>query len=203
MTPTAKSQQTREKLLEAAQAEFSEFGLAGARVDRIAERSGVNKQRIYAYFGNKEMLFSAVMAKVYQHMGSLVPIPTTEEGLRSYVGDVFDYHRTHGDLVSLLAWEGLHYRDQPIPDEKERETYYVRKTVALSMALGIDDPTEAARILLELVGLSSWPFIVPQQRRLMLGPGHDSEASWSLLRASIIRHGEAIIDSVIGERSGV
>jgi AcrR family transcriptional regulator len=203
MTPTAKGRQTKEKLLEAAQQEFSEFGLAGARVDRVAERSGVNKQRIYAYFGNKEQLFSAVMARVYEHMGASVPIPTNEKGLRSYVGQVFDYHRTHGDLVVLLAWEGLHYRDQAIPDEKEREAYYVRKTVALSLALGIDDPTVAARIMLELVGLASWPFIVPQQRRLMLGPGYNSEAGWTLLRASIVRHGEAIIEAALSEKENV
>ncbi|WP_405881671.1 TetR/AcrR family transcriptional regulator [Streptomyces sp. NBC_01136] len=196
MAETPKGQQTREKLLEAAQAEFSEHGLAGARVDRIAERSGVNKQRIYAYFGNKEALFAAVMTRVYAHMSAVVPIPTTEEGLRAYVGEVFDYHRK-SDLVRLLAWEGLHYRDRPIPDEKEREAYYVHKTVALSVALDIDDPTAAARVLIALVGIASWPFIVPQQRRLMLGPDGDTESGWALLRASIVAHGHSIIDNVL------
>ncbi|MEU7422419.1 TetR/AcrR family transcriptional regulator [Streptomyces sp. NPDC040750] len=196
MAETPKGQQTRAKLLEAAEAEFSEHGLAGARVDRIAERSGVNKQRIYAYFGNKEALFAAVMAKVYAHMSEAVPIPTTEEGLRSYVGEVFDYHR-RSDLVRLLAWEGLHYRDKPIPDEKERETYYVHKTAALSLALGVDDPTVAARVLLALIGIASWPFIVPQQRRLMLGPDGDTESGWALLRASVVAHGHSIIDNVL------
>ncbi|EPD56895.1 MULTISPECIES: TetR/AcrR family transcriptional regulator [Streptomyces] len=196
MAETPKGQQTRAKLLEAAEAEFSEHGLAGARVDRIAERSGVNKQRIYAYFGNKEALFAAVMAKVYAHMSEAVPIPTTEEGLRSYVGEVFDYHR-QSDLVRLLAWEGLHYRDRPIPDEKEREAYYVHKTAALSLALGIDDPTSAARALIALIGVASWPFIVPQQRRLMLGPDGDTESGWALLRASVVAHGHSIIDNVL------
>jgi AcrR family transcriptional regulator len=196
MAETPKGQQTREKLLEAAEAEFSEHGLAGARVDRIAERSGVNKQRIYAYFGNKEALFAAVMTRVYAHMSEVVPIPTTEDGLRAYVGEVFDYHR-ESDLVRLLAWEGLHYRDRPIPDEKEREAYYVHKTVALSIALGIDDPTAAARVLIALVGLASWAFIVPQQRRLMLGPDGDTESGWALLRASIVAHGHSIIDNVL------
>jgi AcrR family transcriptional regulator len=196
MAETLKGQQTRAKLLEAAQAEFSEYGLAGARVDRIAERSGVNKQRIYAYFGNKEALFAAVMTKVYAHMSATVPIPTTEGGLRAYVGDVFDYHR-ESDLVRLLAWEGLHYGSGPIPDEKEREAYYVHKTVALSIALGIDDPTTAARVLIALVGIASWPFIVPQQRRLMLGPDGDTESGWALLRASIVAHGHSIIDNVL------
>ncbi|ARF56215.1 TetR/AcrR family transcriptional regulator [Streptomyces gilvosporeus] len=198
MAATPKAQETRNKLLEAAHAEFSELGLAGARVDRIAERSGVNKQRIYAYFGNKEALFSAVLARAYAHLAERVPLPTTEDGLRAYIGEVFDYHRTSGDLVRLLAWEGLHYRDRPIPDEKDRETYYAGKAAALSTALGIDDPAAAARVLISLIGLASWPFIVPQQRRLTLGPEADSEAGWALLRASVVAHGEAIIDSAVG-----
>jgi AcrR family transcriptional regulator len=197
MTVTAKAQETRAKLLQAAQEEFSEHGLAGARVDRIAERSGVNKQRIYAYFGNKEALFSAVLQQVYQDMSEEVPIPSTEAGLRVYVGEVFDYHRRTGDLVRLLAWEGLHYRDRSIPNEMEREAYYTHKTAALSVALGVDDPTAAARVLIALIGLASWPFIVPQQRRLMLGPDHDSEASWTLLRASVLAGGHAIIDNAL------
>ncbi|AZP19162.1 MULTISPECIES: TetR/AcrR family transcriptional regulator [Streptomyces] len=196
MAETPKAQATRAKLLEAAEAEFSEHGLAGARVDRIAERSGVNKQRIYAYFGNKEALFAAVMTKVYAHMSDAVPIPVTEEGLRSYVGEVFDYHR-QSDLVRLLAWEGLHYRDKPIPDEKEREAYYVHKTAALSLALGVDDPATAARVLIALIGIASWPFIVPQQRRLMLGPDGETESGWALLRASVVAHGHSIIDNVL------
>ena len=52
---------TREKLLLAATAEFAAHGAAGARIDRIAERAGVNKRMIYAYFGSKERLLETVL----------------------------------------------------------------------------------------------------------------------------------------------
>ena len=45
---------TRKKLLTAARREFANRGLAGARVDDIAERAGVNKQLVYHYFGDKD-----------------------------------------------------------------------------------------------------------------------------------------------------
>ena len=48
---------TKRRILDAATAEFAHFGLAGARVDRIAERAGANQQLIYAYFRSKEELF--------------------------------------------------------------------------------------------------------------------------------------------------
>ena len=47
------AEQTKQRLLEAAIAEFSAYGIAGARVDRIAAGAGVNKSLIYSYFGSK------------------------------------------------------------------------------------------------------------------------------------------------------
>jgi AcrR family transcriptional regulator len=53
-------ERTREKILDAATAEFSDRGFAGARVARIAARAGVNKQLIAYYFGGKEGLYRAI-----------------------------------------------------------------------------------------------------------------------------------------------
>ena len=48
-------------LLDAALAEFSEKGLAGARVSAIAARAGVNKQLISYYFAGKRGLYDALV----------------------------------------------------------------------------------------------------------------------------------------------
>ena len=55
--PSPRAAATRQRILDAALAEFAEKGLAGARIDDIAARGGVNKRMIYAYFGNKEDLW--------------------------------------------------------------------------------------------------------------------------------------------------
>ncbi|WP_309107635.1 TetR family transcriptional regulator [Arthrobacter sp.] len=62
------------KLLQAATAEFSERGLAGARIDRIAAAAGVNKERIYQYFGKKDELFDAVLATELVRVVAEVPL---------------------------------------------------------------------------------------------------------------------------------
>ena len=41
-------------ILAAAREEFSRYGLAGARVDRIADAAGLNKRLIYYYFTSKD-----------------------------------------------------------------------------------------------------------------------------------------------------
>lgn len=53
---------TKQKILDAARDEFAEHGPTGTTVDRIAAVAGVNKERIYNYFGNKRDLFMTVMA---------------------------------------------------------------------------------------------------------------------------------------------
>src|SRR6187402_3287026 len=52
-------------ILAAARDEFAEFGLGGARMDRIAERAALNKRLIYYYFEDKEKLFQAVLEQTY------------------------------------------------------------------------------------------------------------------------------------------
>ncbi len=48
--PIRDAERTKRAILKAATSEFAENGLAGARVDKIAETSLVNKRMIYYYF---------------------------------------------------------------------------------------------------------------------------------------------------------
>jgi AcrR family transcriptional regulator len=107
-------ERTRSNILVAATAEFSRKGLDGARVDKIALRSGVNKRMIYHYFGDKEGLYLAVLQKSYTAIRtaeidlSLVdqdPI----EGMRTLVRFTWTYLVAHPEFLSLLATENLHH----------------------------------------------------------------------------------------------
>src|ERR1700728_4681638 len=68
------SKATKELLLAAASEEFSEFGLAGARIDRIAERAGANKRLLYVYFGDKDQLFDTVLARHIEALMESIPL---------------------------------------------------------------------------------------------------------------------------------
>jgi AcrR family transcriptional regulator len=60
-TPGPAGYGSKEKIISAARDEFVEFGLAGARVDRIARRAKVNKAMIYYHFADKLALYRAVV----------------------------------------------------------------------------------------------------------------------------------------------
>jgi AcrR family transcriptional regulator len=77
----------REAILDAARAVFLERGYAGATIDAVVERSGGSKATVYALFGNKEGLFSALAADCAEGIGAqvraLAPGESIEDSLRS------------------------------------------------------------------------------------------------------------------------
>jgi AcrR family transcriptional regulator len=58
---------TEIKIKNAAIYEFAHFGLAGARVDRIAKKAKINKAMIYYYFKSKEKLYESIISEAYQN----------------------------------------------------------------------------------------------------------------------------------------
>ena len=98
---------TRKKLLAAARHEFAKSGLAGARVDEIALRAGVNKQLVYHYFGDKDALYLAVLEWVYQEIRTqerklnLTGLPP-ERAIKKLIESSFDHLARHPDFIVLL-----------------------------------------------------------------------------------------------------
>lgn len=97
-------------ILAAARHEFSIKGAAGARVNEIAERSGVNKQLIYYYFGSKDQLYAAALEAVYAEIRELeqsLHLDTTapDEAMRVLVMFSFDYLATHPEFIGMLNHE--------------------------------------------------------------------------------------------------
>lgn len=107
-----KSEVTREKILEAAEKEFSSFGLYGARIDRIAQGAGANKQLIYAYFENKENLYRTILTRVYDRLNQsemqILPEPgKCMEAMERVIGNYFRFLSENTSFVNLVMWENL------------------------------------------------------------------------------------------------
>ncbi|MBL0887142.1 TetR family transcriptional regulator [Myceligenerans indicum] len=102
---TRDSEATKRRILGAATTEFAEHGLAGARVDRIAQKAAANKQLIYAYFGGKEELFDHVLGTSLTLL--LDTVPFTASDLPAYAGALFDFAVANPQLVRLMRWHQL------------------------------------------------------------------------------------------------
>ncbi|MGA9526961.1 MAG: TetR/AcrR family transcriptional regulator [Terriglobales bacterium] len=89
-------EESRAAILRAAVAEFAEYGIAGARTDRMAHSAGVNKALLYYYFKDKDSLYEAVLDHVFRGLRDRV-MPVFESQLEprakllEYVARYFDY----------------------------------------------------------------------------------------------------------------
>ncbi len=79
-----------QRIVKAATAEFAEVGYAGARVDTIAKRAGLNKAAIYYHIGGKRELYeyvvNALVAGVRDRtLRDIQAASSPEEKLRRYI----------------------------------------------------------------------------------------------------------------------
>ncbi|MGW1530095.1 TetR/AcrR family transcriptional regulator [Streptomyces sp. NPDC002159] len=115
------SQATKALLLRAATTEFAEHGLAGARIDRIADRAGANKRLIYVYFGDKKQLFDAVVQEQVKAIAEAVPPPNDD--LCSFAAARYNYILDNPEARRIATWRSF---EQPEPPAAEVESFKER-----------------------------------------------------------------------------
>ncbi|HEY1640686.1 MAG TPA: TetR family transcriptional regulator [Streptosporangiaceae bacterium] len=153
------SRATKELLLAAATEEFAEHGLAGARIDRIAERAGANKRLLYVYFGDKNQLFDAVLERQIGTLAEAVPL--TPGDLGAFAGARFDHMLAHPQAARLAAWRAFERAD---PTAAELRSYAARvEAIAAAQRAGqLDDTVPAVDLLAMVLRMTdSWPSAPP------------------------------------------
>lgn len=194
MTRTRDPEGKRRQLLEAALAEFSERGIGGARVDRIAARAGVSAGLVYTFYDGKEGLFESVYDAIVEQVVTGIPIDV--DNLPEYAGRLYDGGLDHPEVMRFMAWYQL---------ERGHRQTEVRTTVVESMTQKVaaiedgqrrgvvTDRQDAAELLALLLTIANmWQLqgedvrhLVPhaERRRLVvdavrqlvtLGPARDS-----------------------------
>ncbi|MUN56018.1 TetR family transcriptional regulator [Kocuria koreensis] len=170
---------TKRRILDAARHEFAEHGLAGARVDRIAEAGNINKRSIYMHFGPKDVLFDTVVALSLSEMAEAVPF--TVDDLPGYAGSLFDYLIEHPEVLRLTSWAGLERPDA----SADEVAAYEPKIEALSERFG----GVAVDVLALLLGqVTAWQYASPALKV------HSPEDPWSPERLK--RHRSMLVASV-------
>ena len=96
------------RIVAAAREEFAKRGFAGARVDQIARRAGVNKQLLFYYYHSKRGLFQAVLAQTAGDLeasfaGLASPAGGPLERLRLTLAAQFEFLAQNPQVVALLG----------------------------------------------------------------------------------------------------
>jgi AcrR family transcriptional regulator len=108
------AEETRTKVLDAAEALFRERGYDGASIAAIAAAAGVSQETIYARFGNKRALLGELVARAVrgadprpipeqEHPRSLATSADQREQLRLFAADIANRLERAAPLVALVG----------------------------------------------------------------------------------------------------
>jgi AcrR family transcriptional regulator len=180
---------TKRKILDAATSAFADRGPDGTTIERIAKAAGVNKERVYNYFGGKTELFARVLREQLATAAHDVPLDSTSaDDIAEYAGRLYDYHRQHPELARLLQWEALAFTGE-VPEEQARREYYGHKSSALAagQSAGTITSTVAPDLLhFLLLSLAGYWAALPQVARMITGTGADDAAEDARRRAAVV-----------------
>jgi AcrR family transcriptional regulator len=110
---------TPQALLDAAEVVFARDGFSGARVEDISWAAGHNKALIFYYFGGKDSLYRAMMARTkgrlftqfevalarYNDAGDEITVQRLRALAEELIGVIFDFYVQHPNTAHILAWE--------------------------------------------------------------------------------------------------
>ncbi|WKG02054.1 TetR family transcriptional regulator [Mycolicibacterium sp. HK-90] len=143
----------RDEILAAARAEFARYGLAGARIDRIARAAHASKERLYAHFGDKETLFREVFvadgAEFFRSV-SLRP-----DAVPDFVGDIYDLACRRPEHLRMITWARLEgfTLDEPQADGAPVHAQTVAAIEAAQAAGHVDPAWDSTELIVVLFGI--------------------------------------------------
>jgi AcrR family transcriptional regulator len=131
---------TMAEILHVATAEFADKGLAGARIDAIADATRTSKRMIYYYYGSKEGLYLAVIEEAYRHTRSIesglhLSDLAPREALEKLVSFTYDRHRENEDFIRLVMSENI-LRGEYIRQSKDIKKVNLPVITAISELYG-------------------------------------------------------------------
>jgi TetR/AcrR family transcriptional regulator len=145
----------RETILTAARSEFAQYGLAGARIDRIARVAEASKERLYAHFKDKETLFRGVVAADMAEFFAAVTL--RPDAVPGFVGDIYDLACRRPEHLRMMTWASLEGLVLDPPPVEDRESVAARDigTIEAAQAAGyVDAVWQPMDLLVLLFGIA-------------------------------------------------
>ncbi|MBP6685283.1 MAG: TetR/AcrR family transcriptional regulator [Leucobacter sp.] len=146
------TEQTQRQLLDAGATLFARHGFAGTTMDAIGRESGINKERVYSYFGSKSGFFTAVLDDQLAELLEQLPVEGTgPEAVGGYAVALFDRLESRPELARLLAWESLELTEAVAVDCRSLSC----ASIATGIVAALPDTTreDAEQLLLSVITL--------------------------------------------------
>ncbi|MFL6248096.1 MAG: TetR/AcrR family transcriptional regulator [Thermoanaerobaculia bacterium] len=132
---------TRARILAAAAEVFASIGFAGARVDEIAARAGVNKAMLYYHVGDKDKLYATVLTETIDRVppilrAAIAEADTPAEKLQCVLDTLASLPNSNPHFIPIMLRE-IASGGATLPDEMLLRMAAVFRVVADVLAEGV------------------------------------------------------------------
>lgn len=169
---------TEERIISAAKAVFLEKGMAGARMQDIADRAGINKALLHYYFRSKDKLFQIIFQESIQTFLPkirllMVESKNVEQFIRQFVPTYMDMLRLQPYLATFIIneinqhpaalWDIMKGNEEkPFPFEA------FSSLVEREVASGTIRPIDPRQLWTHMMGLCIFPFLAKPMLSMLL-----------------------------------
>jgi len=163
MTRTKTSEKTKEKILQAALAEFADKGFNKAKVDDIAKRAGLTKMMLYYHFKSKENIMYELMTQLSREITekfrenlSNIDIKNPES-VRNHIEIMMDYFYERKEIIRLITSESIKGKNGNIGSFSIFEELF--KTISLIIK-GNSETSHQHQFLIRIFFFNTLPMVM-------------------------------------------
>jgi AcrR family transcriptional regulator len=158
---------TEQQIMEAAKAVFQAKGMAGARMQEIADQAGINKAMLHYYYRSKEILFEAVFKSAFSLLAPqlnaiLNDDSSIEDKIKNFTFNYISFMMKHPYLPNFIIQE-LNRNEDFILKLKENTGFPTLEKFKLKVDEEIKrgnlNPIKADHLFVNIIALSIFPFL--------------------------------------------
>ncbi len=199
------AQQTKEKILAAAQRVFVRKGIAGGRTEEIAKEAGVNRALINYYFRSRDKLAEAVFIRVAKSLlPRLMNTFASDLPLREKLQQVVDLEITElsaNPFLPLYVLAELQYHPDrfqqlvtsiiPVQQMQQQVLLKLQEQLDVEAEAGRLRPSKAEDLIVMLMSLLIFPFAASIMMETIIGLDE------SRRKAMVARRKEDLADFIL------
>lgn len=162
-----KDQTTEEKILIAAKKVFVENGLAGARMQDIADKAGINKALLHYYFRSKEKLFEVIFkeaaSKLFPRVNAIFSsdIPLFDI-IRQFTGEYVEIVLENPYLPLFVLNEinkQPHSFSRKLFGNNQPPVHKLAEKIEKEIKKGLIKPISPVHLIINMLSMCIFPFV--------------------------------------------
>ena len=163
----AKEENTELEILNAAKEVFQEKGMAGSRMQEIADKARINKSMLHYYYRSKQLLFEAVFKNAFRLLAPQLNKVLNDDSelfdkIRNFTNNYISFVIEHPYLPNFVIQElnknpGFVEKLRTEKDFPKIEKFKLQVEDAVNR--GIIKPISAEQLFINIMSLNIFPFI--------------------------------------------